>query len=89
MGVAIHPELYFEILRPMVKKNLKSDLQFLSYGQKTAIFVLMKKAIFVYFFKIVSLIELNLSPELCIKILRPMEKDLAQLDLLFGRNSQK
>ena len=83
MGVAIHPELYFEILRPMVKKKAQSDLPFLSYGQKTAIFVLMKKAIFGYFFKIVSLIELNLSPELCIEILRPMEKDLAQLDLLY------
>ena len=83
MEVAIHPELYFEILRPMVKKVAQSNLPFLSYGQKTAIFVLMKKAIFGYFFKIVSLIELNLSPELCIEILRPMEKDLAQLDLLF------
>ena len=83
MGVAIHPELYFEILRPMVKKVAQSDLPFLSYGQKTAIFVLMKKAIFGYFFKIVCLIELNLSPELCIEILRPMKKDLAQLDLLF------
>ena len=70
MGVAIHPELYFEILRPMVKKVAQSDLPFLSYGQKTAIFVLMKKAIFGYFFKIVSLIELNLSSELCIEILR-------------------
>ena len=62
MEVAIHPELYFEILRPMVKKVAQSDLPFLSYGQKTAIFVLMKKAIFGYFFKIVSLIELNPSP---------------------------
>ena len=62
MGVAIHPELYFEILRPMVKKKLKSDLPFLSYGQKTAIFVVMKKDIFGYFFNIVSLIELNPSP---------------------------
>ena len=42
MGVAIHPELYFEILRPMVKKVAQSDLPFLSYGQKTAIFVSMK-----------------------------------------------
>ena len=43
MGVAIHPELYFEILRPMVKKKLKSDLPFLSYGQKTAIFLWWKR----------------------------------------------
>ena len=50
---------------------------------KTAIFVVMKKAIFGYFFNIVSLIELNPSPELCIEILRPVEKDLAQLDLLY------
>ena len=83
MGVAIHQQLYFEILRTMVKKLAQSDLPFLSYGQKTAIFVLMKKAIFGYFFKIVSLIELNLSPDLCIEILRPLEKDLAQLDLLY------
>ena len=82
MGVAIHPELYFEILRPMVKKKLKSDLPFLSYGQKTAIFVVMKKAIFGNFFNIVSLIELNPSPELCIEVERPMDKDLAQSDLL-------
>ena len=83
MWVVIYPELCIEILRPMEKDLAQSDLPFLSYGQKTAIFVLMKKAIFGYFFKIVSLIELNLSPELCIEILRPMEKDLAQLDLLF------
>ena len=62
MEVPIHPELYFEILRPMVKKKLKSDLPILSYGQKTAIFVMMKNAIFGYFLKIVSLIELNSSP---------------------------
>ena len=72
MEVAIHPELYFEILRPMVKKVAQSNSPFLSYGQKTSIFVLMKKAIFGYFFKIVCLIELNLSPELCIEIPRPM-----------------
>ena len=83
MLVAIHPELYFEILRPMVKKKLKWDLPFLSYGLKTAIFVVMKKGIFGYFFNIVSLIELNPPPELCIEILRPVEKDLAQLDLLY------
>ena len=83
MGVAIHPELYFEILRTMVKKVAQSNLPFLSYGKESEIFVLMKKGIFGYFFKIVCLIELNLSPELCIEILRPMEKDLAQLDLLF------
>ena len=53
MGVAIHLELYFEILRPMVKKVAQSDLPFLSYGQKTAIFVVMKKAIFGNFFNIV------------------------------------
>ena len=82
MGVAIHPELYFEILRPMVKKKLKSDLPFLSYGKKTAIFVMIKKAIFGNFFNIVSLIELNPSPELYIEILRHMDKDLPQSDLL-------
>ena len=82
MGVAIHPELYFEILRPMVKKKLKSDLPFLSYGQKTAIFVVMKKAIFGNLFNIVSLIELNTSPDLRIEFLRPIEKDLPHLDLL-------
>ena len=38
MEIAIHPELYFEILRPMVMKKLKSDIPFLSYGQKTATF---------------------------------------------------
>ena len=38
MGVAIHPELHFEILRTMVKKVTQLDLPFLSYGQKTAIF---------------------------------------------------
>ena len=83
MGVAIHPELYFKFLRPMVQKVAQSDLQFLSYGQKTEIFVVMKKAFFGNFFNIVSLIELNPSPELCIEILRPVEKDLAQLDLLY------
>ena len=36
MGVVIHPELYFEILRPMVKKLAQSDLPFLRYGQKIA-----------------------------------------------------
>ena len=83
MEVAIHPELYFEILRPMVKKVAQSDLPFLSYGQKTAIFVLMKKAIFGYFFKIVSLIELNPSPWVLEFLYTTLEKDLAQLDLLF------
>ena len=83
MGVAIHPELYFEILRPMVKKVAQSDLPFLSYGQKTAIFVLMKKAIFGYFFKIVSLIELNPSPQVLEFLYTILEKDLAQLGLLY------
>ena len=83
MGVAIHPELYFEILRPMVKKKLKSDLPFLSYGQKTAIFVVMKKAIFGNFFNIVSLIELNPSPQVLEFLYTILEKDLAQLDLLY------
>ena len=83
MGVAIHPELYFEILRPMVKKKLKSDLPFLSYGQKTAIFVVMKKAIFGYFFKIVCLIELNPSPWVLEFLYTTQEKDFAQLDILF------
>ena len=83
MEVAIHPELYFEILRPMVKKVAQSDLPFLSYGQKTAIFVLMKKAIFGYFFKIVSLIELNPSPWVLEFLYATLEKDLAQSDLLY------
>ena len=48
--VVIHPELRIKILRPMVKELAQSDLPFSSYGQKTAIFVLMKKAIFGYFF---------------------------------------
>ena len=52
-------------------------------AKKIAIFDVRKKAIFGYFFNIVSLIELNPSPELCIEILRPVEKDLAQLDLLY------
>ena len=34
MGVVIHPELYFEILRPMVKELAQSDLPCLSYGEK-------------------------------------------------------
>ena len=34
MGVVIHPELYFEILRPMMKKLAQSDLPYLSYGKK-------------------------------------------------------
>ena len=89
MGVAIHPELYFEILRPMVKKKLKSDLPFLSYGQKTAIFVVMKKAIFGNFFNIVSLIELNPSPQVLEFLYTILEKDLAQLGLLYWRNFQK
>ena len=62
MGVAINLELYFEILRPRVKKKAQSDLPFLSYGKKTAIFVLIKKAIFGYHFRMVSLIELIPSP---------------------------
>ena len=82
MGVAIHPELYFEILRPMVKKKLTSDLPFLSYGQKTAIFF-MKKAIFGHFFNIVSLIELNPSPWVLEFLYTILEKDLAQLGLLY------
>ena len=83
MGVAIHPEFYFEIQRPMEKKKLKLDLPFLSYGQKTAIFVVMKKAIFGYFFNIVSLIELNPSPWVLEFLYTTLENDLAQLDLLF------
>ena len=83
MGVAIHPVMYFEILRPMVKKKAQSDLLFLSYGQKTTIFVVMKKAIFGYFFKIVSLIELNPSPWVLEFLYTTLEKDLAQLDILF------
>ena len=83
MGVAIHPELYFEILRSMVKKKLKSDLPFLSYGQKTTIFVVMKKAIFGNFFNIVSLIELNPSPWVLEFLYTILENDLAQLGLLY------
>ena len=82
MGVAIHQELYFEILRPIVKKVAQSDLPFLSYGQKTAIFVLMKKAIFGYFYKIVSLIEPNPSPWVLEFLYTSQEKELAQLDIL-------
>ena len=82
MGVAIHQELYFEILRPIVKKVAQSDLPFLSYGQKTAIFVLMKKAIFGYFYKIVSLIEPNPSPWALEFLYTSQEKELAQLDIL-------
>ena len=82
MGVAIHQELYFEILRPIVKKVAQSDLPFLSYGQKTAIFVLMKKAIFGYFYKIVSLIEPNPSPWVLEFLYTSQKKNLAQLDIL-------
>ena len=39
MGVIIHPELYFEILRPMVKELAQSDLPFWIYNQITAIFI--------------------------------------------------
>ena len=39
IGVVIHPELYFKILRPMVKELAQSDLLFWSYGQKTVIFI--------------------------------------------------
>ena len=83
MEVAIHPELHFEILRPMVKKVAQSDLPLLSYSQKTAILVLMKKAIFGYFFQIVSLIEPNPSPWVLEFLYTTLEKDLAQLDSLF------
>ena len=82
MGVAIHQEVYFEILRPIVKKVAQSDLPFLSYGQKTAIFVLMKKAIFGYFYKIVSLIEPNPSPWVLEFLYTSQKKELAQLDIL-------
>ena len=83
MGVTIHPELYFEILRPMVKKVAQLDLPFFSYSQKTAIFVMMKKAIFGNFFNIVSLIELNPSPQVLEFLYTILEKDLAQLGLLY------
>ena len=75
--------MHIEIIRPMEKELAQSDILFLSFGQKTAIFIVMKKVIFGYFFNIVSLIELDPSPELCIEILRPMEKELAQSDLLY------
>ena len=83
MWVIIYPQLRIEILRPMEKVLAQSDLPFLSYGQKTAIFVLMKKAIFGYFFKIVSLIEPNPSPWVLEFLYTTQEKDLAQLDILF------
>ena len=83
MGVAIHPELYYKILRPMVKKKAQSDLPFLSYGQITAIFVVMKRIFFGYFFNIVCLIELNPSPWVLEFLYTTLEKDLAQLDILF------
>ena len=87
IGVAIYSELYFEILRPMVKKVTQLNLPFLSYGQKTAIFF-MKKAFFWQIFNIVSLIELNPSPWVLEFLYTTLEKDLAQLGLLFWRNSQ-
>ena len=64
LWVVIYPELRIEILRPMEKELAQSDFPFLSYSQKTAIFVIfrktMKKTVFVgYFFNMVSLIELN------------------------------
>ena len=34
IGVAIHPELYFEILRPMVKKVAQLDLVYWRNSQK-------------------------------------------------------
>ena len=37
MGVVIHTELYFEILRPMVKELVQSDLPFWGYDQITVI----------------------------------------------------
>ena len=33
IGVVIHPELYFKILRPMVKELAQSNLPCLSYGK--------------------------------------------------------
>ena len=71
------------------EERAQSDLPFLSYGQKTAIFVLMKKAIFGYFYKIVSLIEPNPSPWVLEFLYTSQEKELAQLDILLWRNSQK
>ena len=38
-GVVIHPELYFEILRPMVNELAQTDLPFWSYDQITVIFI--------------------------------------------------
>ena len=35
IGVVIHPELYFKILRPMVKELAQSNLPCLSYGKKS------------------------------------------------------
>ena len=53
MGVVIYTELYFDILRPMVKKKFKSDLPFLSYGQITANFYLFFKFLYInYIFNI-------------------------------------
>ena len=80
MGVAIHLELYFEILRPMVKKKLKSDIPFLSYGKKTAIFVVIKKAIFGCFFNLVSLIELNPSLELRIDFRKNISVTISSIE---------
>ena len=39
MGVVIHPELYFEILRPMVNELAQSDLPFWCYDQINVIFI--------------------------------------------------
>ena len=39
LGFFIHPQMHNEILRPMVKELAQLDLPFLSYGQKTVIFL--------------------------------------------------
>ena len=89
LWVVIYPELHIEILKPMEKELAQSDIPFLSYGQTIAMFLRWKMLFFGCFFNIVCPIELIPSPELNIEIVRPMDKDLAESDLLYWRNSQK
>ena len=49
MGVAIHPELYFEILRPMVKKLAQSEL-----WQKSIIYLQYFKMLWKYIYLILN-----------------------------------
>ena len=67
MGVVKYLELNFEILRPLVKDLVQSDLPCLSYGKKSIIYLqyfkmLRKSQLFGHKFKIVSQNELISSP---------------------------